>query len=381
MTMRNTHSLYLAGTLASALALAACSSSSDNLDEFDIPNWAAIPTAAIADAFNAPASLAADDLAYQAALIYDVTLEGRAYDQIDRPVPTSPAVVECDDGGRVYYLGKPNQTITYPFFGEDGVVATVVNNYAYGCTTPDPDDASVTLQTISGFDTARFDVPCGDGTCDGAYDLYGDQFHGYPYRVRYRSMVDDTTTRTDRVEIDGLHFAGPADPVDIGGNSFETRGVAQNLIIINAMATQVEGEAAEESVFAIRYGRTGNGDDIPPVRFVRRDVTGEPLFFLDGPLRSASSADESCLGGGIHLETTDALELNADNIVAGSITLTNGETETVGEDEVPLTATLMFEANGDVTVTDPDGMSNTFARGDLETLRQTCTQTVPVKRS
>lgn len=379
MTMRKPpYTLF--GALAAAAVLTACSSSSDNLDQFDVPNWPAIPREDLAEAFNAPASLAAADLAYQAALIYDVTLEGRDYDQIERPLVTTPPIIKCVDGGRVYYTVKPEQQIVYPFFGEEGTEATVVNNYAYGCTTPDPDDAAVTLQTISGFDTARVDVACGDGLCDGAYDLYGDQFTGYPYRVRYRSRVDDTTTRTDRVEIDGLHFAGPAEPVDIGGNSFATRGMAQNLLLINAMATQAEGEDKAETVFAIRYGVNGT-DGAAPIRFIRRDVTGEPWFFLDGPLRTASTADDRCLGGGIELETTTVLELNTDNIVAGSITLTNGETVEVDEEDVPLTATLSFQPNGDVTVTDPDGVSETFARGDLESLRNTCTQTVPVKRS
>ena len=373
---------YLTLGALAIVAVAGCSSSTDNLDQFDIPNWASIPTSGIAGAFNAPASLAADDLAYQAALIYDVALDGRDYDQIERPLVTTPPILKCAEGGRVYYTVKPNQTLLYPYFGEDGTVVTVTNNYAYGCTTPDPDQEGVTLQTISAFDTARVEMPCGDGTCEGAYDLYGDHtvFIPYPYRVRYRSMVDDVTTRTDRVEISGLHYAGPADPVEIGGNTFDTTGIAQNLRLINAKATQAEGEDKVETVYSLQYGIPRN-NDVDPVRFIRRDVTGEPLFFLDGPLRSASSADDSCLGGGMRLETTTALELNTDNIVAGSITLTNGQTVDVGGEDVPLAATLSFEPNGDVTVTDPDGATTTFNRGDLEALRQTCTQTVPVKRS
>ena len=370
MTMRNTHSLYLAGTLASALALGACSSSSDNLDEFEFPNWAGIPTSALSEAHHASASLAVDDLAYQAALIYDVALEGRDFDQVERPFEAT-SFRHCELGGRLYPDLIQGWTISSNYF--EATTIDVSSQFSYGCVEPDPDDAAVTVSTMGQVSTSRFEVACEGGTCPAMFDSFGGS---YPYRVRYQSDIDETTTRTDRVEISGNNVGGPDTPVEIDGTERAVQATALFLDMRSATSTQTGEDDPQETIFWISYG-TGNGDD----RFIWRDVVDQPEFFMDGVLRSASSADESCLGGGIHLETTDALELNADNIVAGSITLTNGETETVGEDEVPLTATLVFEANGDVTVTDPDGMSNTFARGDLETLRQTCTQTVPVKRS
>ena len=130
---RYTRMTSLAGAMAAGAMLMGCSSD-DNLDRFEFPNFPSIAMAGADEDRRADADLTGDALAYQAALIYETTLNFRDYDAIERPLTDEPnGRTDCALDGYVHH-----DRFTAPYsgsFGEGPVDAEAVT--AYGCTVAD----------------------------------------------------------------------------------------------------------------------------------------------------------------------------------------------------------------------------------------------------
>lgn len=336
--------------------LASCDSSySDNI-KGGYPE-VGIDTSTISEEVDTPAALTlGDGLDYQAALVYEVALNWRGYDEVDTTPIEEANIEDCALRGHLLEEVLSDDPES-PYLDPGALPISHVESVFCGRT-----DADVNYYSdgqIYFTDTTTDD--CDDAPCPVSYRHYGGFL--YPYAMLYEDPAGEPNRTRSRVEIDGTYHDGPGDSIDGGTLSVEEK--TQRLTLVNSVETIAAGEVTEKIVTGLIYGDSDG-------RFVRRDVPATDQLFLDGALASGSDADAACVGGEFTAATNVRMTLDGSNIVAGVVELDNGDGET---------ATLTFQpVTGDVFVMDDLGDTQTFTRGQIETLRNTCFQTVPVSR-
>jgi hypothetical protein len=348
-----------------AIFLAGCDSNySDNVDGSTYPDQG-IDTSTISDEAHMPAGLTLGaGLDYQAALIYEVALNMRGYDAVDTTPIEEASVEDCDIRGHLleeFFQDDPDS----PYV--DGPLP-ISHSEAVFCGRPlesDPDVAYFADGQLYFTETETDD--CDAAPCPVAYGHYGGFL--YPYQLLYQDPAGEPDRTRSRVEIDGTYHDGPGEsvPGSVVPVQLPVEERTQRLTVVNSVETLVGDAVTDKTVFGLIYGESGE-------RFVRRDVPDTDELFLDGALASGSDAAAECVGGELTVATPSSSRLALDgagNITAGEVELDNGDGDT---------ATLTFEANGDVSVTDSASATDTFTRGEIEMLRDTCFQTVPVRR-
>lgn len=353
---------WLCGLLLAAAVLAGCNDYHDNTDGARYPDGS-IDTGTIADELHGPAALTLGaGLDYQAALVYEVALNMRGYDQVDTTPVTEASVEDCDYGGHIlseHFQDDPDS----PYVDGDLEISHVETVYCGRPLDSDPDVAYYADGQLYFSDTETND--CDAAPCPVAYGHYGGFL--FPYRMLYQDPAGMPDRTRSRVEIDGTYHDGPGDsvPGSVVPVQLAVEERTQRLTVVNSVESLVGGQVTSKTVTGLIYG---NSDQ----RFVRRDVPDTDELFLDGELASGSDGGAACVGGDFTMTTNTRMALDgAGNVTAGEVELDNGDGDT---------ATLTFEANGDVSVTDAVGSTDTFTRGEIETLRDTCFQTVPVRR-
>lgn len=356
--MRSFNAMTCAGLVAAGVMLAGCSED-DNIRSY--PSFPGISSIETANKRTALADLSGDGLAYQAALLYELVLNDRAFDQIDRPVDAPLGTRDCAIGGFAYHNRAPRSIWTS--FG-DGTM-NVSHVVAYGCT--EEENATTERMTLGQFSTALDEVPCADGPglCEVAYSTYGGD---YTYGVQYLTKAGAGPRSWQRVEIRGYTTDG-AREVEIDGVDETVAEQRQNLLVASSVATLTAADTVDtERVLSLQYGE---GDGFSGVPFVLQRVSGNRLH-LDGLLSSGAMGD-NCTGGRFTVDTDTLLTVAGSNIVAGTLTLKSGSGASAA------LATLNFQANGDVEAVTDDG-TETLTRGNLQGIRDECFQTVAVKR-
>lgn len=356
----------VAGVVVAGLILAGCSDD-DNLDDFEsYPSFPLIATDGADADRRANAELSGAALAYQAALIYETTLNFRDFDGIQRPLGAEDTNGrhDCDIDGRVYYDRYSYNVSTA--YGDGNVDEQSV--VSYGCTVNDP-SASSTERAVVGvlFFAQDQEVTRGSATNSISYTEFGDRS---AYRVQYLTPAGAGQNDRDRVEVHGFTLDGPGTPIEVGGTDRDVQEFTQDLLVTNAIG-QVSDDGktvTDQTVVTIRYGGGSDG------RFVRREIQDVGQLQLEGALGSGSTRDASCVGGRFTLDTDVNLTVAGGNITGGTLSLASGSGASAEE------ATLVFQANGDVLATGDDGASATLTRAALETIRTTCFQTVVAKR-
>lgn len=353
----------LAGLLVAAAFVAGCSSS-DNLDSGgrEYPVFPGISNTQAEQKYDRAATLAAD-LPYQAALIYEVVLNGRGYDQITRPVTMPQGSRDCAVDGFIEH-SKSAQPVTTPFGKGTLDVSSVL---ASGCTVEEGIDDTERM-TLGNFVTFAGEVVCEEDDeemCEVAYTLY----NGY-YGVQYLTPLGAGVHDWKRVEIGGYTMDGPglADLEDVGGAIEAVDEQQQRLVMFSSTAERnAAGTATGEKVFALQYGAN-------TVPFVLQKLVSNGHLRLDGVLSSGVNRDE-CPGGRFNVDPVDdqLLQLAGDDLTAGKLALR------VGSGSSLKTATLTFLADGDVEVVSGTDAPVVVSREDIEDLRAACFQTVPLK--
>ncbi len=349
-------SLRLAALMiAAGLALGACSEN-DNLGDFEYPNFPGIKTSAISDEADADADLTGDALAYQAALIYETVLNDRGYDGIQRPLTEANGRQDCALDGYVYYK---KEAIGFPLPPYGNGPFDISQVASFGCTVT---DTGTTMRAAVG----ELNFSNDDGDCDGtpcaiAYNSYNN------FRVQYLTPAGAGAHAWQRAELHGSTLDGPGDAVTVGGIARDVLVKRQSLTYVNSVSTLTASGAVEGAkTYGIVYGVGGV--------FERREIAGVNLIELDGRLTSGSDPGADCVGGELKVTTETGLTVAASNITAGELTLSTGSGDSLKE------ASLVFQANGDVALTDADNAISTVTRDEIEALRNTCFQTVVVKR-
>lgn len=351
--------LWLAGFLAAGAVLAGCNDSSDNLDDSTFSPF--IDTAAISEEANTPAALTvADGLDYQVALVYELAVNWRGYDAVDKTPVAEASVDDCALGGTIIQEHFDSGAES-PYAEGDLPFSRVETVHCVRELEAGPPVVNYYTDGLLAYGEAETE-DCDDGPCPVAYGSFGGAL--YPYRLKYSNPADEPDRTHERLEIDGTYHDGPGDSID-GGTSPVTEQT-QRLTIVNSVKTIVADEVTDKTVFGLVYGEPGE-------RFTRRDVTGADELFLDGALASGSDGGAECVGGAFTVTTNTRMEHDgSDNVIAGEVELDNGDGET---------ATLEFQpTTGDVFVTDSGGDTETYTRGEIQTLRDTCFQTVAVHR-
>ncbi len=361
---RYTRMTSLAGAMAAGAMLMGCSSD-DNLDRFEFPNFPSIAMAGADEDRRADADLTGDALAYQAALIYETTLNFRDYDAIERPLTDEPnGRTDCALDGYVHH-----DRFTAPYsgsFGEGPVDAEAVT--AYGCTVADTEYNAAGERAVVGKLTFFEDeIDCDGVDCTISYNSYVSP--DFPYRVQYFGPAGAGQNERLRVELYGVTVDGPGEPIEVGGTARAVLERTQDLLVTNAIGLVSDaGVVSDQTVFTLKMDGGASGS------FVRREIAGVNQLQLEGAIGSGSTRDDACVGGRFQVETVANLAVDAGNIVTGALALTSGTGDDAQE------ASLVFQPNGDVTVTDADGATDTLTRAALEALRTTCFQTVVAKR-
>jgi hypothetical protein len=369
--------LRIPSLLLAAFALGGCSSSSGGGN----PDFPRIDASELNAALAAPAALSGDALAYQAALIYDTVIDLRGHDGLSWPLADAEIKSgRCTQGGGLTG-SRFHAHVDSPY---TDLAMRVDHSNAHGCSrfTSDGD----TLATAVGqLEWAQREV-CDDvnGCGDVVYGRYGSG--GTPYRSQRLESLDNVTLRDTRVEIAGGYDDGFGDPLveTVPGENPGDPAVeilipvyerSQRFGYINSVETVSArpGDSVAETQFSLQVGAGSE----PLVRF---EVPSRNEVGLRGELASASSLggldddgepiDSPCHGGRMQIDTIEHLTISGNNIVDGEIELSNGTDS----------ATLVFEAGGDVTITGSDSASNTLTRGDIEALRSACIRKLPVRR-
>lgn len=352
----------LAGLFAATAFITGCSSS-DNLNSGrEYPVFPGISNAQTVEKYDRAATLAAD-LPYQAALIYEVVLNGRDYDQITRPVTLPQGSRDCAVDGFIEH-NKSSQTVTTPFGNGPLDVSSVL---ASGCTVEEADNETERM-TLGNFVTTAGEVVCEEDDeemCQIAYTLY----NGY-YGVQYLKPLGAGVHDWKRVEIGGYTVDGPgvADLEDAGGAIEAVDEQQQRLVMFSSTAERsATGTATGEKVFALQYGANS-------VPFVLQKLVSNDHLRLDGVLSSGVNRDD-CPGGRFNVDPVDdqLLQLTGDDLTSGKLALR------VGSGSSLKTATLTFLAGGDVEVVSGTDAPVVVSREDIEDLRTECFQTVPLK--
>lgn len=331
--MEGLNRVTLCGLLAAGGLMAGCSSD-DNLDGYrEYPTFPSITSTETATKRTTAATLVDDNLAYQAALLYEVVLNNRAYDEVDRPISEPDGSVDCQLDGFIYHK-KETLNVGTPFGNGPLPVSQVV---AYGCTTQET-GSQTEVMTLGQLNVAEGAVPCATatgitGNCDISYTSYGS---AYSYGVQYLTPAGAGVRDWDRVEIQGYAVDGPRE-VEIGGATEEVEEQRQNLLLASSVAKlSATDVVSDEKVFSMQYGSTGS-DSAP---FVMQKLADGRLF-LDGVL-SSGAIGEDCTGGRFTVDTEELLTPVGANITAGELVLKSGSGAGAP------TATLVFQANGDV---------------------------------
>ncbi len=360
---RYTRMTSLAGAMAAGAMLMGCSSD-DNLDRFEFPNFPSIAMAGADEDRRADADLTGDALAYQAALIYETTLNFRDYDAIERPLTDEPnGRTDCALEGYIHH-----DRYTYNWPGPYGTGPVQVQQVtSYGCTVTDAEYNAAGQRAVVGQLSFIDDEVTDDGAEQTiSYSSWGTDF---PYRVQYLGPAGAGQNDRRRVEVHGVTLDGPGEPIEVGGTDRAVLERAQDLLVTNAIGLVSDaGVVSDQTVFTVRYGGGDDGE------FVRREIAGVNQLQLEGAIGSGSTRDDACVGGRFQVETVANLAVNAGNIVTGTLALTSGTGDGAQE------ASLVFQTNGDINVTDADGATDTLTRAELEALRTTCFQTVVAKR-
>lgn len=350
---------------AGAVLLTGCDNYSDNVDGSPAPPF--IDTSTISDEIHAPAGLTLGaGLDYQAALIYEVALNMRGYDAVDTTPVEEASVEDCGIKGHIleeFFQDDPDS----PYVDGPLTVSHVETVVCGRTLASDPDVTFFADGQLFFSDTETATNDCDGAPCPVAFLHYGGFL--FPYRLKYSDPAGEPDRTRSRIEIDGTQHDGPGEsvPGSVVPVQLAVEERTQRLTVVNSVETVVGGEVTDEVVTGLIYG-----DNESKERFVRRDVPESDELFLDGALASGSDGGAACVGGELTVATTTRLALDgAGNITAGEIELDNGDGDT---------ATLTFEANGDVSVTDSASATDTFTRGEIEMLRDTCFQTVPVRR-
>lgn len=349
-----------AGLLVVGLLLSGCDNYSDNVDGA-YPD-VGIDTATISDEVHTPAALTlGSGLDYQAALIYEVALNMRGYDLVDTTPVEEASVEDCELGGHL--LSESFQDDPDSPYVDGPLTVSHVQAVNCGRTLASDPDVNYFADGQLYFGETETNN-CDADPCPVAFRRFGGFL--YPYAMLYKDPAGEPDRTRSRVEIDGTHHDGPGESVsDGGGGTLPVEERTQRLTLVNSVETLVAGEVTDKVVTALIYGDSDG-------RFVRRDVPDTDELFLDGALASGSDGGAECVGGKLTVATTTRLALDgAGNVTAGEVALDNGDGDT---------ATLTFEANGDVSVTDSEGSMDTFTRGEIQALRDICFQTVPVRR-
>lgn len=357
----------LAGLFAAATFMTGCSSS-DNLNSGgrEYPVFPGISNTQVEQKYDRVATFGAD-LPYQVALIYEVVLNGRGYDQITRPVTMPQGTRDCAVDGFIEHA-KSSQAVITPFGQGPLDVSQVL---ASGCTVEEGGDDTERM-TLGAFVTTAGDVVCKkaneddeDEPCEIAYTLY----NGY-YGVQYLKPLGAGVHDWKRVELGGYTVDGPgkADLTAAGGAIEAVEEQQQRLVMFSSTAERsATGTATGEKVFAVQYGANS-------VPFVVQKLVSNDRLRLTGVLSSGVNRDD-CPGGRFRVDPVDdqLLQLVGDDLTAGKLALKAGN----GSNEKH--ATLTFLAGGDVEIVVGTDAPVMVTREDIEDLRTECFQTVAVK--
>lgn len=391
MAYKNQIRLMAAGL--AGLLLAGCSSS-DNLEEWTYATFPVINTASIIPQLNAYTDLDdVEQLAYQAALIYETVLNPHGYDEVNRTLP-APSQREhrkwlrCPIDGRIWYerVNSSGAVSGYPHLGSGSRVMSQVNTF--GCYFTDDQEPQNEIITHGALGFL-------DDEVDG-HDVSYTAFANYALQYISEPAVEETLVR--RAEIDGYYVEGPID-VDASnpdgnpvGGSFEGDTAVQierrQRLRYATYVEHDDGTDRDPTIVVIHRGLTGVGGGA----FWLRNSPGETAFRMAGPLASASMTEADVCGHGrIDVSTLAELSLTGNNIVAGELllrgALVDEDDANAGGDEDESTTeperhnvTFSFAANGDVQVNDANGDSVVLIeRAAIDAVRDACFQTVPVR--
>lgn len=357
--MKPIHAMTCAGLVMAGVTLSGCS---DNDKGFrDYPTFPGIESQETGNKRAAHADLSGDSLKYQAALLYEVVLNDRAFDDIDRPVDEPLGTRDCAVDGFLYH-GRGSRQISTRLGSGAMNVSQVL---AYGCTVQ---VGTTERMTLGQFNVARNDLPCaGDpGLCDISYSSYGDGY--YTYGVQYLTAPGAGIRNWDRVEIRGYTVDGPR-KVDVGGTIETAAEQRHNLLVATSVATLDGNTVDTERVYSLQYGA---GDGYTGTPFVLQRLSGNRRH-LEG-LLSSGAMGTNCTGGRFTVETDTLLTVDGSNIVAGSLTLESGSGAGAQS------ATLNFQAlTGNVELVTGGG-TVTLTRSVIQDLRDECFRTVAVQR-